>query len=78
MDTWVASKFLAMIKRSTLGLPWWLSGKKSACQFRRHEFDPWLGKIPEALEQLSCLATTAERVLWSSGTTTNECTGRSD
>ena len=27
-------------------LPWWLSGKESACQYRRHRFDPWVGKIP--------------------------------
>ena len=31
------------------GLPWWLSGKESACQCRRHRrlgFYPWVGKIP--------------------------------
>ena len=31
------------------GLPWWLSGKDSACQCRRckrHGFNPWFGKIP--------------------------------
>ena len=30
-------------------LPRWLSGEKSAYQFRRHRrcgFDPWVGKIP--------------------------------
>ena len=27
-------------------LPWWLSAKKSTCQCRRWEFDPWVGKIP--------------------------------
>ena len=27
-------------------IPWWLSGKESACQCRRHRFDPWVGKIP--------------------------------
>ena len=30
-------------------LPRWLSGKESACQYRRHRrhgFDPWVGKIP--------------------------------
>ena len=27
-------------------LPWWLSGKESACQCRRCSFDPWAGKIP--------------------------------
>ena len=29
-----------------IGLPWWLSGKESACQCRRWGFDPWVGKIP--------------------------------
>ena len=28
------------------GLPWWLSGKESACQCRIHRFYPWVGKIP--------------------------------
>ena len=28
------------------GLPWWLSGKESACQCRRHRFGLWVGKIP--------------------------------
>ena len=27
-------------------LPRWLGGKEFACQFRRHGFDPWVGKIP--------------------------------
>ena len=26
-------------------LPWWINGKESACQCRRHGFDPWIGKI---------------------------------
>jgi len=29
-----------------MGLPWWLSGKESACQCRRHRFHPWIRKIP--------------------------------
>ena len=28
------------------GLPWWLSVKEFDCQFRRHGFDPLVGKIP--------------------------------
>ena len=28
------------------GLPWWLSGNESACQCRRHRFDPWVRNIP--------------------------------
>ena len=27
------------------GLLWWLNGKESTCQCRRHGFDPWVGKI---------------------------------
>ena len=44
-------------------LPWWLSGEESTCQCRRHEFDPWSGKIPCALGQLSPCITTVEPVL---------------
>ena len=39
------------------GLPWWFSGKESACQCRRHELAPWSGKISHAAEQLSLCAT---------------------
>ena len=28
------------------GLPWWLSGRESTCQCRRHGFNPWVRKIP--------------------------------
>ena len=28
------------------GLPWWLTGKESACQCRRHRFSPWVRKMP--------------------------------
>ena len=31
---------------STLGLPMWLSGKESTCQWRGPGFDPWVRKIP--------------------------------
>ena len=33
------------ILESQCGLPWWLSGKESACQSRKHGFDPWVRKI---------------------------------
>ena len=29
-----------------MALPWWLSGKESICQYRRHVSDLWVGKIP--------------------------------
>ena len=35
------------------GLPWWHSGRESACPCRGHGFEPWSGKIPHAAEQLS-------------------------
>ena len=28
------------------GLPWWLRQWRICQQYRRHEFDPWVGKIP--------------------------------
>ena len=48
-----------------LGLPRWLSGKESTCQYRKLEFDPWFGRIPHALGQLSPCTTTTEPVLYS-------------
>ena len=47
------------------GFPWWLSGKESAYQCRGHRFNPWFGKIPQALGQLSPCTTTTELLLWS-------------
>ena len=47
----------------TYRLPWWLHGKESTCQCRRRRFDPWVGKIPHAAEQLSLCAATTEPVL---------------
>ena len=47
-------------KCDILGLPWWSSGKESAFQCRGHGFDPWSGKIPHAVEQLSPSTTTTE------------------
>ena len=42
-------------------LPWWLSGKQSTCQYRRHRFDPWSMKIPHTAEQLSQWAMTDKK-----------------
>ena len=43
-----------------MGLPRWRSGWESACQCREHRFEPWSGKIPHAMKQLSPWATTTE------------------
>ena len=56
------------IRKALQGLPGWLSGinKEPTCQCRRHGFDAWSGKIPQAKEELS-LGATAEPVLSSLG-----------
>ena len=61
-------------KKSNTGLPWWFSGKESACQCRRYKFDSWSMKIPHAAEQLSPRATTTEPVLYHPGAATREAT----
>ena len=38
-------QILALVP-SQEGLPWWLMGKESSCQCKRHGFDPWVKKIP--------------------------------
>ena len=43
-----------------VGLPQWLSGEESACQCRKHVFNPWSGKIPHITEQLNPSAKTNE------------------
>ena len=37
-----------ILSNSKLGFPWWLGGKQSACQCRRHRFNPRSGKITHA------------------------------
>ena len=54
--------------KSSAGLPWWLSDEESACQCRRHRFNPWSGKFPHAAEQWSPWVTVAEPVRWAWGT----------
>ena len=46
MDYWI-SLVTQWLRIRLPGLSWWLSGKESACQCRRHRFDPWVGKMPE-------------------------------
>ena len=59
-------------KNNLTGLPWWLSGKESACQCRRRGFNPWWGKIPHASEQVSPRIITVELVLSSLEAATTE------
>ena len=61
---------LLRFKMDSPGLPWWLSGKESACQCRGHGFDPWSRKITHAVEQLSLYITSTEPVPWNLGAAT--------
>ena len=63
--------YLQILKKTNKGLPWWLSGKESTCQCRRH-FNPWSRKIPRATQQLSLCTTTIKPVLSCPGTATTE------
>ena len=51
------------IRKPNPALAWWRSAKESACQCRRRGKDPWSGKVPCAVEQLSSCATTMEPAL---------------
>ena len=60
---WVAIAFSLAIytcMKTETGLPWWLSGEESDCQYRGHGFNPWPRKIPHAEGHLSLWATTTE------------------
>ena len=50
------------------GFPWWLNSKESACQCKRHRFNPWLGRSPEEGNgnpvQYSCLGNPMDRGAW--------------
>ena len=65
-------KLTRMTKLKRLGFLWWLSGKESACQCRRHELSPWSRKIIHAVEQLSLRVTTIQPEVCSPGTTRTE------
>jgi len=54
---------ISKVQKRKMGLPWWLSGKESDCQCRRHGFDLWSRKIPHAKKQLRVCVTTIEPVL---------------
>ena len=44
---------LMLLQDNWVGLPWWLGGKESTCQSRRHRFNSWSRQIPHAAQQLS-------------------------
>ena len=44
----------------SVGLPWWFSGKGSACWYGNHGFNSWPWRIPHAVDQLSPWAATTK------------------
>ena len=60
------SKFIG--ESPVFGLPRWLRGKESACQCRRHRFNPWDKKIPwvgsDNPLQYPCLKNPMDRGAW--------------
>ena len=51
------------INKVTPEFSWWLSGKVSPYQCKRHGLDAWSWKIPHAVEQLRPCNTTIEFVI---------------
>ena len=53
---------------SELGLPWWLTGKGSARQYRRRRLSPWVRKFPWRRKwqptQCSCLENSIDKGAW--------------
>ena len=59
---------LTSISLNQMGLPRWHSSKESACQSRRHEFDPWAQRSPGEGNgnplQCSCLGNPMDSGAW--------------
>ena len=47
-----------------MGLPWWLSGKETACQCRSLRFDPWAGEDPLEKEMATHSSILAWEISW--------------
>ena len=45
LTSWIQNHSKSVMSHDK-GLPRQLSGKESACQCKRHRFNPWVGKIP--------------------------------
>ena len=56
------------LKKVAWGLPWWLSGEESVCQFRRHGLIPGSGRSPGGGNgnplQYSCLGNPKDKGAW--------------
>ena len=63
---WSGLAAAAVLYVGLCGFPWWLSGKESACQWRRCRFNLWYGKILWRRKwQLTLLHSSPWRIPWS-------------
>ena len=48
ISSWWSYKWqlIWVVIKTKTGLLWWLCGKESTCQCKRHRFNPWVGTIP--------------------------------
>ena len=61
---WTVQTTIFKIDKPQRGLPWWLSGKESTCQCRRHGFNPWVRKLPLEKEMATHASTLAWEIPW--------------
>ena len=57
-------EFLICLSVYCHGFPWWLRGKESACQCRRHKFHLRVGKIPPGKEMAMPSSILAWEIPW--------------
>ena len=43
-------KYILIQKVFCIGFPWWLSGKESAYQCKKHGFDPWASLVAQLVK----------------------------
>ena len=62
--SWWSKSWFGESENWQQGLPWWLSGKESACQCRRYGFNPWVTKSPWRREWLPTPVFLPEKSPW--------------
>ena len=65
---WFYTHFIFVLAPLLLGLPWCLRGYSVCLQCGRHQFNPWVGKIPSRRKQqplqYSCLENPIDGAAW--------------
>ena len=63
MEHGQGSRLVLRAQRS-VGLPWWLRGKESACRCTSLRFDPWVGEDPLEKEMATHSSILAWEISW--------------